>query len=173
MNKTQVLIDEKIDELLCILDKDAERLRVSLLRLDELRALLVKRDEKALARLLENIRMEIDGHKDLEDRRQLIRQELAIILKCDFSQVTLTRLASEVDGEKSERITSKKAELQSLATRLKEEHLRTMMLLSDCSRINSVLLNGILNFTRTGTVTYSNNGKAKRHSETAFVNMQF
>ena len=46
---------DKVDELLAVLDKDIEHIQRSLSRLNELRRLVIKRDDTALGKLLESI----------------------------------------------------------------------------------------------------------------------
>ena len=163
----------KIEELLVVLDKDIQRIEQSLLRLDELRTLVVKRDDAALGKLIESIGGESDSYKSNELKRQSIRKELATVLGCGFEQMTLTRLEAELAGEKRAEVAGRKTLLRALVKQLKKEHLSTAMLLSDCARFNSVLLKGIFDIGRPATITYDADGSAKRQAETAFVNLQF
>jgi len=50
MESTMPGIEAKVDELLAVLDEDIRHVRASLLRLDELRSLVIKRDQAALGR---------------------------------------------------------------------------------------------------------------------------
>jgi len=45
--------------------------------------------------------------------------------------------------------------------------------LSECARINRMLLKGFFYLGNTGTVSYGSNGAAKQQSDMAFVNLQF
>lgn len=173
MQPTTVEVEEKVNELLLCLDKDIEYVRASLTRLNELRSLVVKRDEVSLGMLLEDIQTESDGHRSQEMRRRLIRGKLAIALGCGPEQVTLSGLEAFLPEEQKAQITERKAELKALIKELEKEHLSTTLLLSECARFNRVLLKSVLNFGKTGTVYYDCDGSIKRHRDTAFVNLQF
>ncbi len=173
MQPTTIEVEDKVDELLLCLDKDIEYVRASLSRLNELRSLVVKRDETSLGRLLEGIQTESDGHKSQETRRQSIRRKLAIALGCGPEQVTLSGLEAVLPEEQKAQVAERKAELKALIKELKKEHLSTALLLSECARFNRLLLKSILNFGKTGTVYYDCDGSTKRHRDTAFVNLQF
>jgi len=172
LQKAAKLEDERINELLAVLDKDIEHIQDSLLRLDRLRSLLIKPNNESLERLLENIRADSDDYTTNETRRQSIRRELAKILGCNVEQMTLTKLEAWLEDQQKDQITRKKEKLKLLTEELKREHLSTAMLLSECARFNSVLLRTIFDFGKTGTVYYDSSGSAKRQSNAAFVNLQ-
>ena len=173
MKTTAIKIEGRVDELLTVLDRDIQYMHESLSRLNELRTLVVKRDDTALARLLEDIQTEADSYRDNELKRQSIRNELAVVLDCTPEQITLSRLETELSGTEKVQVAERKAILRTLAKELKKEHLGTMMLLSDCARFNGLLLKSVFNLGGTGTVTYNSNGYTKRQTDIAFVNLQF
>ena len=166
-------VADKIDKLLTVLDKDVQRIESSLSRLNELRSLIIKRDDISLGQLLGDIRNESSSYRGHELKRQSIREELAVALDCAPKQITLTRLEAMLSGERKARVTEKKTKLKSLAEELKREYLSTVLLLSDCARFNSMLLKNIFDLGKTQTITYSSNGSAKRQTDMAFVNLQF
>ena len=173
MNAVAPRIEDKIDELLTVLDKDIENLQHTLKYLDELRSLVIKRDDVSLGKLLESIKADSDSFTAHESKRNLIRKELAAALDCEVGQLTLSALEEILPQEKSDQINSRKKSLKSLIEKLKTEHTGTVMLLSDCARFNSLLLRSIFNLGRSETITYSSNGAAKRQNDTTFVNLQF
>ena len=166
-------IEDKVGELLVVLEKDIQHLRETLSRLDELRGLVVKRDEAALGRLLDTIRAESKSYSANEAARRRIREELAVALGCGVDDVTLSRLEAAVSLARKIELTDRKEMLRSLARELRSEHVKTTMLLSDCARFNSSLLRGILELGRTGVITYASDGAARSQTDTAFVNLQF
>jgi flagellar biosynthesis/type III secretory pathway chaperone len=172
MESTIVGMEDRVDELISVLDGDIRHARRALSRLDELRSLLVKRDQTGLGRLLETIRDESDNYSANESRRQSIRTEFAAALDCGVSDMTLSRLEAVLPGEKRIQVAQRKAELRSLTERLRKEHLKTTMLLSDCARFNSELLRGILELGKTGAITYSSDGAAKHQSDSVFVSFE-
>jgi len=172
MKAMAIGIDNKIDELLAVLDRDIQHMQESLSRLNELRSLVIKRDDAALSNLLEDIRAESDNYADNESRRQSIRNELAIALGCDVKQMTLSRLETTLPRGKNAQVAERKAKLKSLTGKLKEEHLITVLLLSECARFNRLFLNSIFNSGKTETVIYDSNGITRRQIDTALINLR-
>ena len=173
LQKATKLKNDKIDELLAVLDKDIEHIQDSLLRLDKLRSLLIKPNNESLDKLLESIRADSDSYAANETKRQSIRRELSATFGCDVEQMTLSKLEADLEGQQKNQITEKRTKLNLLTEELKKEHLSTAMLLSDCARFNSLLLKTIFDFGKAGTVYYDSDGSAKRQSDAAFVNLQF
>jgi len=166
-------IEGKIDELLAVLDEDIRHVRASLLRLDELRVLVVKRDHAAMSRLLEKIRGESQEYSVNESKRESMRMGFAAALRCGVSDMTLSRLESVLGDEKRIELMQKKAQLRSLTEKLQTEHAKTAMLLSDCARFNSALLRGILEVGSAGASTYGADGVRRVQSNSVFVSLQF
>jgi hypothetical protein len=164
---------DKVDRLLAVLDEDIRHIRGSLSRLDELRSLVIKRDDTALARLLENIRSEADDYAANESMRQAIREELADAVGCEVETMTLSRLETVLPEDRRAQVADRKARLRALVNELRKEHISTAMLLSECARFNSQLLRAVFNIGRTGSVTYSPTGAAKRQTDTTLVNLQY
>ena len=173
MKTVPIEIEDKINELLDVLDKDIENVEKNLSRLNELRSLVIKRDETNLGKLLETIRIESGGDTANELRRASIRRELAQAFGCSAGEVTLTRLGEILVGEQRSQILDRKTRLVSVTNELKREHLSTAMLLSECARFNSLLLKNIFDISKSETVTYNSTGGTKRQTETAFMNLQF
>ena len=173
MKTAAIEIENKVDQLLVVLDRDIHRMEETLSRLNELRSLVVKQDDTSLRQLLENIQAESNSYKDNELKRQTLREELAIMIGCGLEQMTLSRLEAELFGWRKTEVAERKAKLQTLVRKLKKEHFSTAILLSDCARFNSVLLKSIFELGGTGVMTYSPRGFAERQTNTAFVNLRF
>jgi hypothetical protein len=172
--KTAVFeIEDKVNQLLAVLDKDIRHIEDTLSRLNELRSFVVKRDDASLQKLFESIQSESNSYKENESKRRLLRQELATALNCDFKQMTLSGLETELTGEKKTEVTQRKIKLKTLAAKLKKEYSSTVMLLSDCARFNSMLLKSVLELGQAGTITYNPRGFAERGANSAFMNLQF
>jgi hypothetical protein len=173
MKATAISIEDKVDELLLVLDEDIRHIQQSLSWLNELRSLVIKRDDIALGKLLELIQGESGRNLRHELKRQSIRKELASALGFSLAQMTLSTLEACLPKGKKEQVTEKKAKLKSLIKELKKEHLSTALLLSECARFNRMLLKGVFNLGNTRTIYYGSNGATKQQSDMAFVNLQF
>lgn len=165
-------IEEKVDELLACLDIDARQMQESLSHLNELRSLVIKRDETALGRLLESIRAGSGSYADHELDRQSKRKELANMLDCKLEQITLSELALRVPQGTRERVSAMQTKLGSLAEELRKEHVSTSILLCECARFNSLLLRSVFDIGHTGAVYYNSNGATKRHVDTTLMNFE-
>ena len=139
MKATATEIEGKVDELLAVLDKDIQHIHDTLSQLNELRSLVIKRDDTALAKLLGSIRAEADSYAANESKRQSIRRELADAFSCNVKEMTLSRLETVLPEQKKVQISDRKASLWASIKELKKEHSSTAMLLSECARFNSLL----------------------------------
>lgn len=172
MRTSAIEIEDKIDELIVCLDKDIEHIQKNLIDLDQLRSLVIKRDDAALSRLLEEIQSESETYKEHESKRQSIRMELAKSFGCAAGEMTLSRLELSVAEQKKSLIIQRKAKLRALIEKLRKEYLSTAKLLSECARFNNMLLRSIFDLGNAGMVYYSANGTTKTQNESAFVNMK-
>jgi len=172
MKAAAASIEDKVDQLLVCLDKDVRHMQESLLKLNEMRRFLIKRDEAALCKLLESIQADADSYREHELKRKSILKELADRLGCSFEQVTLSALQAIFPEEKKDRFAEVKTNLKSSSAELKKEYLNTALLLSECARFNNMLLKGIFDLGKSDSVHYNSNGVTRRQIETAFVNLQ-
>lgn len=175
MKAGATIIEDKVDELVAILNKDVEHIQQSLSYLNELRSHIIKRDDAALSKLLETIQTGLDDYRIHELKRRKIREELAEALGCNFKQVTLSMLGTVLSEERKAQIAQIKTKLGSLVKELRREHLSTVLLLSECARFNRLLLRSIFDLEKTGVVTYDSNGAARQPRQVvdaAFLNLK-
>jgi hypothetical protein len=171
--KATISAENKIDELLACLDIDIRHIQQTLSRLNELRSLVIKRDDVSLEKLLGQIQAGSDDYRSNESQRLLIREELAKNLGCDIQQITLSKLEMIVSENRKSRLADKKSELRTLTRELNKELSSTAMLLSDCARFNRLLLRSILGSAGTGTTFYGSNGLINQQDDMALVNLEF
>lgn len=173
MKSTATEIEGKVDELLACLDKDGQRIEKSLSQLNELRSLVIKRDDSGLGILLKIIQAESDSYRKQESKREKIRKELANAIKYHTKQLTLSVLEENLSKEKKAQVIKKKTKLISLIKELKKEYINTALLLSECARFNNLLLKSIFNLGKTETLYYKPNGITNKQTDKTFVNLQF
>jgi hypothetical protein len=171
MKTLSLEFDNYIDPLIDVLERDMEHIDSSLEILDQLRGMVIKRDDKSLNLLLEKVRIKTSKYATVENRRQMIRKELARIWGCDVSEMTLTKMIEVLPSHRSEQLQEVKDRLENLLERFKSEHLSTFMLLTECSRFNEVMLSALLNGKRDES-TYNRQGTMKWQSEQNIVNLQ-
>jgi DNA repair exonuclease SbcCD ATPase subunit len=172
MNTVTTELQEKVNELLAVLQKDLEHIERSIGELDELRALVIKRDDSGLSKLLEQIRSRSQEYEANQKLREELRQQIAEILDWPVSEVRLGKLVQEVTAEQRVSVRQMRVRLGGMISRLQREHTSTVMLLSDLSRFNSILLNTILQTGQVCGVTYDARGGTSRSGDVAFMNLQ-
>jgi len=172
MNEQTTVLSSNVDDMLGVLERDVQHIERTLLFLNELRGLVIKRDEQNLGRLLEEIRAEAQDYSANEQRRRTIRGQLAVLLGYKPEELTLSVLRMRLDKPAKSAVAEKQDRLRTLAQRLQREYIATASLLSDCARINSRLLKVIFERSRTGLVCYDSQGTAARESDAAFMSMR-
>jgi hypothetical protein len=171
MNEQTMEIIGSVEDLVNVLKRDISHIEYASSKLNELRVFVIKRDEKALGQLLEDIRTEAKDYQANEQRRGLIRKELAEMFGCKPNELTLSFLKNRVTGAARAAISDNQEKLKMLVRHLQVEYASTVKLLSDCARINSALLRIVFDRNRTGLVCYDSAGVTTRESDAAFMNM--
>lgn len=168
----QEKVSNGVDELLAVLDKDIQHIQKSLSWLNELRGLVIKRDDTALGKLLQTIQTEADSYTATESQRLSLRKDLADAFGCSVKQVTLSAMEVALPEEKKVQVKDRKIKLKGLIEELRKEHLSTALLLSDCARFTRQFLKALFDLGGKRTVFYSPNGATRKLTETTFVNMK-
>jgi hypothetical protein len=166
-------VEESIRSLLAVLDGDIAHVRTVLQRLDQLRSLLVKRDNTGLEKLLTELTSEAETYVANERKRQDLRQELAGEMQCGLEQVTLSRLVSSVPEAQRSELAERQKTLKSLTSRLKREHELTRLLIGDCARLNRLLLQVFCRQNGRGKMNYGVTGAVARPPEAVLMSLHF
>jgi len=163
----------RVAELLGVLDRDIQHVEATLLWLDALRALLVKRDDQALETLLAEIHRQGETHAATEQRREQLRRDLAADLGWPLCEVTLSGLLTRLTEPTRTRLAERQTRLKVLISQLKREHTLTSVLIADCANFNRSLLRAFFGpACKTGT-TYSRAGASRHPTGMSLLNMQF
>lgn len=165
-------MEARVRMLLTVLDEDIRHVETVLLRLDALRALLVKRDDMGLEQLLEEIRRQGETYADNEQKRQALRRELAAQLGCRESDLTLSKLRGRLSGQNRAAIEERQARLKSLVEQLKREYKLTTLLVADCARFNRSLMRALFGGDGKGSMTYGPSGAAKHQTGTTLMSLK-
>jgi hypothetical protein len=165
-------MEDQVTALLEVLDEDVRHMENTLSRLDALRSLLVKREDAALERLLEEIRQETRTYQANEQRRQQLRKDLAAGLGCPERDLTLSRLRGELRGQIQAAVADRQARLRALAAQLKREYTLTVLLIRDCTRFNRSLLRIFFESGGRGGTTYRPNGAPERQTGVSLMSLK-
>jgi hypothetical protein len=163
----------KVAALLEVLDEDIRHVESTMSRLNALRALLLKREDAALQKLLEEVRGHAEPYQANERKREQLRKDLAVDLGCEESALTLSKLAGEFAGHAlGVALADRQARLRSLTAQLKREHTLTVLLVRDCIRFNRSLLHVFLG-SGGGGATYGATGATKHESNGTLMSLTF
>ncbi len=174
MNTTiPILLREKVEALVALLDRDVEYLTANLARLDALRSMVVKREDQALSRLLDTIRIESESYAQHESKRHVLRQEIADLMACDVQELTLSSLAQVLPPPLNHTLAQHKRQLRELTAQLHREHLSTRWLLKDCARFNTVLFNTLFHPGQENALTYTVKGTTQQQRGQSMINLRF
>lgn len=172
MNTEKIELDNMVEQFLVCIQEDIENIEQNLLMLNQLRSAVIKRDEKRLAVLLNSIGEQSGAHEYRQSKRHRIRVLLAEATGCQTENITLSKLTSFVNRDTAARLNECRRRLRDSALQMKKEYASTAMMLSECSRINSRLLNAIFQNKSNDVITYDSNGSAGKPSGSAFVNLK-
>ncbi len=171
--KTSTLeFEDKVGQLLTVLDTDIENIQQNMNMLNDLRGFVIKRDDKSLEQMLESLHSQPNRFKDNESQRTRLRDELAHAIGSEPAKVNLSAIESVLTGDMRQQVREKKFKLKLLTAMLRKEHTSTAKLLSDCARFNSMLLKCILETGQAKTITYNPHGLSERQSSSAIMNME-
>ena len=159
MREAEIDFGGLVEELSEILAEEICQIELTLVRLDELRGAVIKRDESGLRALLESIQNEGSSYRLVELRREVVRRRAAEVLGCGADEVNISRICQHVGERERELLTDRQEKLAGLVNRLRVEHSCTRILLNECSRFNKMLLRGIFGQGREAVV-YDRRGGA-------------
>lgn len=163
----------RVAELLDVLDRDIQHVEATLLWLDALRTLLIKRDDRALETLLADIHRQGETYAGIEQRREQLRRELAADLGWPRSDVTLSGLLTRLTEPARTRLAERQTRLRVLISQLKREHTLTSVLIADCASFNRSLLRAFFGPAGQAGTTYSSAGAPRHPAGMSLLNMQF
>ena len=161
MSMTIAAIETKVDALLAVLDDDLQHSETTVAQLDTLRTLLIKRDDTALEQLLGELRAQGQVREGIEQRRQILRRELAEELGCDATSVTLSALQKVLSGTRRAAVVDRQQRLRSQIDLLEREYALTLALVADCTRFNRSLMRVFFGIEDDRKTTYSATGAAR------------
>ncbi len=145
MTMTQIELDAGLlAELNAVLDQEQRRVERTLTELDDLRSAVIRRDEAGLQDLLSRIGARQSDFSPLDQRRQRLRQRLADWIGCDLERLNLTRVIRGLPAEQGDPLRHRQQQLYKQVRQLKMEHHLTGLLLTDCARLNRMLLRAML-----------------------------
>jgi hypothetical protein len=158
---SQKLVNELTAELFVFLDDCLLSMQKMLGNLNELRAAVVRRDQKTLGQMSDDM-PELTALRDsMQQRQRQICQAFAGPLNCPADKINMSYLALFLEPQKAKELKTRQRLLQELVGRLSKEHGATQMLLRECERLNRAILDGIVGKANQ-TCTYGSAGRVQR-----------
>jgi hypothetical protein len=162
MNQTsQKLFDELTKELFVFLEDSVLAMQSMLGKLTELRAAVIRRDEKTLQQMSDEMSELTSWRDGMQQRQRQICKAFAIPLNCQAEKINISYLALFLESPKREELKIKQHLLGELVSRLLREHRATELLLQECERLNRMVLDGIVGKANQ-TFTYGSAGRVRR-----------
>ncbi|NLW86984.1 MAG: hypothetical protein GXY38_08940 [Planctomycetes bacterium] len=137
-------INSLVDALLCELDDEARRLASRCQQLDDMSSALLAGDDAALEQLLSAmdtsalINVRTDGRLSDACRR------LGDALGCRQQDCRLARIMERLDPSQALALSQRRESLTSLVDRLRQKHMEAALLLGECRRLNSLMLECVM-----------------------------
>ena len=157
-----------IENLFVFLDDSISSTRQMLEKLTELRAAVIRRDEKSLQQISEQMPELSSGRDSMQQYQRQICDSFAGVLNCPPEKVTLSYISEFLKSAKKIEMKTKQQLLRELISRLSGERLGTELLLRECERLNRMVLDGIIGRANQ-TCTYGSAGRIQRDMHCAIV----
>jgi flagellar biosynthesis/type III secretory pathway chaperone len=162
---------DQIASLARLLEEEASLLDLRRSQLASLCGAIIDRDEEAVERLLEQIERAQELQTAADEKLDAIRRKLGERLNCPGDEVKLSALIAALPQPQRTALAEQRRRIIELAERLQLEHMRTVMLLTECSRINRMLLESLFPDSQ-GVTTYSEAGSEPWRPEAGLVDAE-
>ncbi|MCK4277158.1 MAG: hypothetical protein KAX78_11620 [Phycisphaerae bacterium] len=160
-----------IGRLAAALDEEIALLELRGSQLVALSEAILQRDEAGLQGLFEEMEQTQQTQAETDNKLLGLRKALGDILVCPLERVTLTWVVGQLSGEGRSQIESRLAKIVGLIDEVRKQHLETVMLLSECARINRMLLTTL--FPGSETIkTYGQGGQTTWRPDTGLVDAE-
>ena len=133
-------IAARVDSLAAALDEQVRLLEAKIAQLDELSQCLVASDNDRLERVLAAME-DLARRQSLHEETLLAaRRELATAVDCPPGRDRLSDLIVQLTGPHRAVIQERRVGAAAMIKQLRQRHMATAMLLTECSRVNGILL---------------------------------
>jgi len=161
-------VDARVSDLLTVLDEEIRLLDLRRSQLEALSVAIVERDDDRLEVQLDEIQQTAALQADVDVRLENVRRGLAGDLAMPPEQLKLHVLADLFEGRRRAEIESRRRRIIDLAERLQRQHMHTSVLLSECARVNRLLLDALFPQGK-GVDTYGSDGQERWRPETGMI----
>ena len=171
MISTAADITDLVNELLSVLDEEIALLDLRRSQLEAVSRAVIDRDDDALERLIGQIEQAWHSQVRGDLKLKALCRALAESLGQSQQKVKLVELSDKLPKAQRLDVDLRRGRIVLQAQRFRKQHLETVVLLSECARINRLLLEGLLPGSETVT-TYEKGGAAMWRSGTHLVDAE-
>lgn len=159
MIATDPVADPLTDELLAVLDAEVALLGKRCEQLDLLAEAVAQRDDATLETLLDEIEIAQKLQEQLDRKVHAVRAALANHYGVPVEQMRLSRLVRWLSGHRKGAVDYRRQQVLLLAEDLKQKNFEAAVVLSECARLNRMLLQCLFPKDQ-GVTTYGSDGSA-------------
>ena len=160
-----------VEELIRLLDEQIELLDVRCSQLAALSDATTRRDDEALEALLADIESAQQHQTGADTKLQALRNALANAAGWPVEQMRLALLIEHLPDQQSTAVDYRRQQIILLTDRLKRQHMETALILSECARVNRLLLEALFPETRSVT-TYGAKGENSWGQDRGLVDVE-
>ncbi len=160
-----------IDELIARLDEQMELLVEKDEQMVRLSEAMIARDDSVTELVLERMEHTRLRSEAAEGRLEKVRSNLASKFRVPQNEMRLSRLVEILDPPLDEEIARRRQCIIELADNLQRRHLRTVMLLNECSRVNRMMLERLMPSSGP-VVTYGADGTGRSSCDAGMLDME-
>ena len=164
-------VEPLVNELLQVLDTEIELLDLRCGQFSRLTQASIERDDQVLHDLLEEIEATQQDQQETDMRLQALRQTLATALGLTEKKLRLAWLIRQMPPEQASAIQHRRRQIIVLTDRIKRQHMETALVVSECARVNRLLLENLFPQAQTVT-TYGARGESSRSQGSGLLDLE-
>ncbi|MCD6364946.1 MAG: hypothetical protein J7M14_03640 [Planctomycetes bacterium] len=137
-------VEAPVKELTALLDEEIELLDLRCSQLSQLCSATLHRDEDVLEKLLGEIERTQQRQEVTDLRLQAMRASLAGCFGVEPREMRLARLIELLAGEQAAAVDCRRRQMILLIDKLRRKHMETALIISECARLNHMLLESLM-----------------------------
>lgn len=154
------------------MNEEIELLELKGAHLEALSTAILARDDEALPEVMRQME-QAQVLQDATDQKLLvIRSEIANVLAWPLELVTATKLAAQITGPNKTFVEQSRQRIIEIAGQVRKQHLETVLLLAECTKINRMLLEGLFGSQAQPLHTYGRSGHNTWRPDTGVVDAE-
>lgn len=160
-----------VDELVKLLDEEIELLETRCAQLAKLSKAMSRRDDETMETLLDDIEKTQELQIRTDSRLHAARHALAESFGWSLEQTRLAKLIEELPDQFASEVDYRRKRIVLLSDQLKRRHMETVVVVTECARVNRLLLESLFPQTQSVT-TYGTQGKSSWQLDVGLVDVE-